>query len=214
MLTLGDIIAFVGGSSVLLAGVTWLLRAALKHSADRDLVQFKSRLETTATTEIERLRSELRVFEAERSKQSALLQEKRANLIDELYKKLIDYLAAAESFSSIVEWSGEPTKEEKAKVLSEKTGEFFNFFVRHRIYFSAALCEKIKHLYDTVRMPTTSYNVWRQAVKNHDSSGGKFFEAWETAAKTIQSDVPPLMLAIEDEFRSLLGVTLPVRHDS
>jgi len=202
-----DIIVWVGGGSAILAGVTWLLREALRHSANRDLVQFKSRLETTATTEIERVRSELRIVEAERGKQTALLQEKRADLIDQLYKRLIDFLAAAETFTAVIEWSGEPTKDEKAKVLSERTDEFFHFFVRHRIYFSAALCEKIQHLYDTVRMSTTSYNVWRRAVKDHDSSDGKFLEAWDKAAQTIQKDVPPLMSAIEEEFRSLLGVT-------
>jgi hypothetical protein len=209
MSNLWDVLAFVGGSSALLTAVAWLLRAALHHSMSRDLVEFKSRIETSATTEIERLRSELRISEAEYGKRSTLLQEKRANLIDELYKKLIDYLAAAESFSSIIEWGGEPTKEEKAGVLAEKSSELFVFFLRHRIYFSAALCDQIQHLYNTVRVPTTQYRVWLAAVRNSDNSGGKFQESWDKAAQTIQKDVPPLMSAIEDEFRALLGVYLP-----
>lgn len=200
------IIAFVGGGSVLLCAVAWLIRTGLKHSMDRDLLEFKSRLETAANVGIERLRSELRVSETERGKQSTLLLERRAGLIDELYKKLIDYLAAAESFSSIVEWAGEPSKEEKAKTLSDQANAFFGFFIRHRIYFSSALCDRIRHLHETVREPMTRLQVWQHAVRDGDLSGGEFHDAWEKAAKTIQKDVPPLMTAIEEEFRSLLGV--------
>ena len=90
--------------------------------------------------------------------------------------------------------------------MAEKSNIFFDFFLRHRIYFSATLCDKIQHLYNTVRVPTTHYRVWLQMVKDSDTSGGKFHEAWEKASETIQKDVPPLMTAIEGEFRALLGV--------
>jgi hypothetical protein len=213
MSVLADVATFVGGSALLLAAFAWLLRTALSHTLQRDLAEFKARLEATATAELERVRSQLRLVEAERSKQSTLLLEKRAAVIDTLYTNLIDYLGAAESFSSLIEWEGEPSKEEKAKVLGEKSEEFFGFFLRHRIYFTAPLCDKIQHLHDTVRVPMLKYRAWLSSVKDGAGSGGKLFEAWEKAAETIRGDIPPLMHAIEAEFRLLLGVTKGPQND-
>jgi hypothetical protein len=143
MFGVGDAIAFVGGAGAILAGITYLLKVALNQAMQRDLVSFKSRLDTEANQTIEMLRSQLRITETTAGKQSIMLLEKRAGLIEELYHKLIDFLRASEGFADIVEWGGNPNKKESAVIWDKAQAALFNFAQINRIYFSADLCEKI-----------------------------------------------------------------------
>ncbi|SRR5258706_6690590 len=204
MATIYDVLTFVGGSAVLLAAAAWLIRAALGHAMNRDLEQFKAGLQTTATLQSEQLRHELRLIATDVEKRSVLLNEKRAQVIAELYKKLVDFLSAAQSFAALTEWGGEPSKEEKAVTLGDKASEFFTYYQYHRIYFSEELGDQLKTLFETVHGPALMLRVW---MNYKDRAADKHFEAWTKASDTIQKDVPPILSAIEREFRVLLGVT-------
>jgi len=94
--TFYDVLGFVGGSGVLLAAVAWLIRAALSHGMARDLEAFKAKLQSASTTEAERLRHELHLVASDVEKRTGLLNEKRAEVIAELYKRLVDFVSAAE----------------------------------------------------------------------------------------------------------------------
>lgn len=206
MSTLSEAVAFVGGSAVLIGAIAWVIRSALSHGLSRDLEAHKARLQSESTLELERLRHELRLLESENVKRSQLLVEKRAELIAELYSKLVDFLGAAESFASPAEWSGEPSKKEKAAALGEKAAAFMDFFQRHRIYFGESICEGLNNLFHTVHGPAIRYRVWLRMVEDGNSPGGKLMDSWDEAWNAIQRDVPPLMKTIETEFRRLLGV--------
>lgn len=118
--TLYDVLGFVGGSGILLAAVAWLIRSALSHAVARDLEAFKANLQTASTMGAERLRHELHLVAADVEKRTGLLNEKRAEVIAELYKRLIDFLSAAESFASYAEWRGEPSKTKRRRSWERK----------------------------------------------------------------------------------------------
>jgi len=136
--TINSVLAFVGGSAVLLAAAAWLIRAVLTHGMNRDLEEFRSRLQSTSELQAEQLRHELRLVAADVEKRSALLNEKRAQVIAELYRRLADFLSSAQSFAAIAEFGGEPPKEEKAIALGEKAADFFTYYQHHRIYSTGA----------------------------------------------------------------------------
>jgi len=206
MNTLYDVLAFVGGSGILLAAAAWLIRSALSHASARDLEAFKSRLQSTSTTEIERLRHELKLIATDLEKRSVLLNEKRADVISELYRRLVDFVSSAESFAAIIEWGGASTKEEKAVILGQAASEFVTYYQYHRIYFSDELCATLKTLFDTVHGPSLHLRMWMNLKDRGGSAPQKYDEAWTKAWETIQKDVPPILAAVEAEFRSLLGV--------
>jgi hypothetical protein len=205
--TFYDVLGFVGGSGVLLAAVAWLIRAALSHGMARDLEAFKTKLESASTTEAERLRHELHLVASDVEKRTGLLNEKRAEVIAELYKRLVDFVSAAESFASYTEWKGEPSKNEKAAQLGEKADAFVTYYQHHRIYFSEGLANSLRDLFETVHRPALAFRMWMKMAERSSAAALKHDEAWDKAWDAIQKGVPPLLTEIEKEFRALLGVT-------
>jgi hypothetical protein len=130
---LEEALKFIGGTAVAIGIVGWLMRSLIKHFLDKDVELFRQSLQSQAAVELEKLKHELRLAAVSYEKQVTLLQEKRASVIAKLYSKLIDFLDAAESLASLVEFSGEPSKTDKAKVLAEKAAEFMGYFARNRI---------------------------------------------------------------------------------
>lgn len=203
--TLAAIFTYFGGSVALLGGIAWIIKSALGHFATRDLESFKAGIANTASFELERLKAELKAVTSAQERRGTLLVEKRAEVVAEIYRRLVDFIAAAESFSSIIEYSGEPNKEEKAKKLGDAAGLYFSYYQYNKIYFSAGLCEKFKVLFDSIHAPTLRLRVWMNMKDSGGDSHMRYTEAWSDAWKAIQSEVPPILAGIEEEFRTLLG---------
>lgn len=206
-MTVQEIIKFLGGTALVLAAVAWLVRSLVAHVLSRDIELFKERLQAQSAVQLERLRHELRLVAAEHEKRIHLLQERRAHTIAELHSKIMDFLAAAESFASLMEYSGEPSKREKARLLDEKAGEFHKYFLRNRIYFSEDVCEKVETLFREVHDSSVGLSIWlAKGEKGAGDYSTQINEAWGEAWRAMKDKVPPLVKAIEAEFRELLGV--------
>ena len=203
---LEDVVKFIGGTFVVSAVLAWLIRSLVTHLLSKDVESYKHTLQSEAATELEKLKHELRLAAAEYEKQVSLLHEKRAAVIAELYSKMIDFLRAAESFVSLAEFEGEPSKPEKAKILGKKAQEFHQYFIHHRIYFTEELCSKVETLVKAVDSPALSYRVWLRVVEERESTSGEYHKAWIEAWEAMKDKVPPLELAVRREFRTLLGV--------
>ena len=182
-----EIIKILGGATILVAAVSWLFRSLTTHLLSKDIEIFRQQL-------------------VENQKRFGTLHEKRANIIEELYSKLIDFLGAAESFSHIAEWQGEPSKEEKAIILGEKAGEFRAYYLKNKIYFNKDICETIDSLFGEVYKKTLIYRVHLAHKKEGVGDSKLFTDAWMDAWKFMQDKSPVLLEAIQTEFRSILGV--------
>lgn len=203
-----EVVKFLGGSALLLAAAAWLIRSLVSYFLSKDIEGFKAQLQSQSAMTLERLRHDLRLIAAQHEKQIQLLQERRVAVIAELYLKLIAFVGAAESFASLAEWAGEPSKEEKAKILGEKAGDFREYFIRHRIYFTDDTCAKVESLWQEVHQASMKFRVRLAYSKSGSNSAVlKLDEAWDNAWNVMKDKAPLLVKAVEDEFRGLLGVT-------
>jgi len=206
-----EIIKFLGGTALVLAAVAWVVRSLVVHLLSKDIESFKEQLQAQSAVQLERLRHELRLVAAEHEKRTHLLQERRAQTIAELYARLVNFLAAAESFASLMEWSGEPSKEEKAILLAQRAGEFREYFLCNRIYFSENVCQKFETLFREVHGSSLRFRIWLAQDEKGAAVATQMHKAWEEAWKVMKDKVPPLVTAIEAEFRELLGVVAGAR---
>ena len=99
-----NIIAFLGGSTILIGAVAWLAKTIVSQGLSKDLAVFKTELQQKSSIEIQKV---------------SVLHSKRAEVIAELYRLLVEYIGAAESYASPVEYGGEDTKDEKSKKLGD-----------------------------------------------------------------------------------------------
>jgi len=183
------LVAF-GGNAALLLVMGFLGRSLMSNALDKDLEKFKGNLQLAST---------------EHEIRFSKLHEKRAEVIAELYKLLVKATWEAESFTSPMEWAGEPDKKEKYNLAMKAIVEYFRFFDLHRIYISPDLCGQLEGFANKLRSPVMKFGIWVRHEHLSDISGEKKDTAWNTAWDSVKNDIPQLRAAIEAEFRLLLG---------
>ena len=203
---------FVGGSAILLAAAAWLIRAWITQGLSRDLANHKAALERASAVEVERLRHELELVSADVTKRTTLLNEKRAEVIAELYKRLVDFMTAADHYVSlgqIVRLTGHDMPKMQGK-LSETSQALAEYYPHHAIYFSEKLSRGLAELYQTTRLALVRAPLQVELDHQDDPAlNEKRDAAWNEAAKTVRESGPKLLRQIEKEFRELLGVKDP-----
>ena len=197
-----ELIKFFGGSALFMAAAAWLIRSLITHRLSKDVEDFKANLQHQGQLEIQEAGHLLRISSLEHEHRVALLHEQRAEVISRLYELLVEFVAAAEGYANLMEYSGEPSKDEKAQILGEKASEFRRYFVTKRIYFPKRICSAIDNLWSEAIGPVSKFSFWRKQAGGDKNASEAWFEAWDVMSKKV----PSLLESIEDEFRSLIGV--------
>jgi len=144
------LIAF-GGNAALLAVLGVIGKSFLDKLIVRDTKQFESDLKAKSDAAIEQLKNELQLKTIEHQIRFSRLHEKRAEVIAELNGFFVEALWEAESFLSLIEWSGEPTKQQKHIAAMHKLTHLYRYFDKHRIYLPPELCISMEKLVIEVR---------------------------------------------------------------
>ena len=184
------IIAFFGGSTIFLAAVAWLIRSLTAHFLDKDAEKHK-----------ETLRAEVA--------RSSRLHEERGVVLRDIYANLVELIDKTHSFVHVAEWSGEPTKDEKRKLVAEALIKFRDHFNKNKIYLSPNLCERIQKFSDNFIGPASKYALYL-TWKKDDSDGElakEFHQSWFSAFDKMEKEVPAALEALENEFRQILGTS-------
>jgi hypothetical protein len=200
----------LGGNAALLAVLGFLAKSLLEKLIARDTARFQSELKATSDAAIEQLKNELQLRTIEHQVRFSRLHEKRATVIAELNAHLAEVLWEAESCLTPMKWAGEPSDAEKHRVAMNKLADFFRFFDKHRIYLPSELCASLQSLVMQVRSHVIHWGVY---VPLNDSSLSEYTRAqkekvWSEGWDSIKNQVPQARMALEDEFRALLGETL------
>ena len=196
---LKELIIALGGSSILLLAVAYLIKSIITHFLSKDIEAYKVKLKA----EVEKsLIEHDTVFRG--------LHSKRAEIIAELYTKLTEAVSATESFLSPIEFGGEPSKEEKYKVAMEKIINFFQFFDKRRIFLNESLCIQIDDFVNKIRKPTIEFLGYLDLPDGSKQKRDVWIKSWTTVSEKA---VPNARKALETEFRKLLGVA-PYQTDN
>lgn len=210
--------AVFGGTVVALGVVGWLIRSLVSQLLAKDIEQFKSKLTAISAIESERARHEFQLT-TERAKHEmqlsaqekniilAELHKRRAAVIAELYGLLTEFRWAAESFTSPMEWSGEPDKREKYALAMNKSAEFFRLYDKNQIYLPHDLCVALEEFLRGMRSKVIGFGVYVSRNENTmtDEALRRKHDAWSDASKYFDEIVPKARNALTREFRILIG---------
>lgn len=126
---------------------------------------------------------------------------KRAEVVEETYKKIIDTHRALESLMAPMQLAGEPTKAEKIKSAVDKGNDFVRYFDIHRIYFDENLEQEIEQLHKKMR---DAFNKFKYATT--EELGKQDIKEWTNAWQEIREETPKLRKEIEKKFRNIIGI--------
>ncbi|MBC7755382.1 MAG: hypothetical protein H7Z20_01830 [Bdellovibrio sp.] len=198
--------AAVLGNAIVLAVLGWLGKSLLEKLIQRDSKQFEIELKAKVDTTLEQFKNELQLRSIEHQIKLSRLHERRATVIAELNALLAEVMWEAESFLSLMEFAGEPSKQEKHQATMNKLTEFFRYFDKNRIYLPQKLCETTEKIVLEVRQHVIKFGVylhWEDAALM-DHTRKEKNDAWIGGWNAIKNQIPAVRVELENEFLLLL----------
>lgn len=123
---------------------------------------------------------------------------------------MVDAFQDAAAFLSPAEFKGGPTKDDLRNKLGESLSGFLEYYRHHKIFFSSEVVASIDALVKSVHRPSLGFSIYLTATKDNDLAKGKMVDAWIKASDDFDELAAPALEAVEDQFRTLLGVTQPI----
>ena len=190
---------FVGATAVVVI-VAYLGRIFLRHILTAELEAYKQQLQMEGVMAMERVRSESRRGSADRDQRSAKLQDKQAEVMAELYKRMVVLRNAVTKITSPhpADAASQPGKVDAVVSAGEQLADYFD---QHRIFLDEGLCRKLQGLQAAFfdAWVKHSFAVAKDQYVRQGKGGSS--DTW----KKLSEEVPTLLQDIEQDFRSLLG---------
>jgi hypothetical protein len=162
-----------------------------------------------ASKRIEEFKANLRSAAFERETRFAKFHERQAEVIAELYKRLVQIQSGLRSYAHAIDSDVlNYTKRGRDKAAEELIGAFWDYCQEHRLYLTKRLGERIEEFH---RQSMLAYiNLSSADISQELASGDKFhqeeyIQELVEASRILADEISPVRDDIEQEFRKLLG---------
>lgn len=132
--------------------------------------------------------------------------ERRAEIVAELYSKLVELKKSASDFVRRYNSVDERSKKQYLEKLWCAVDALDAHFDRHRIYFEQAICTSIDSFRETLSRASSALAVFVHDAKNLEVSDGQVLEEWEKANVILEREVPAIISSLDASFRRLLDI--------
>jgi len=182
-----EIIKFLITSGLMTAALVYIAKHLIDLLFSRSAEKFKHDLQREAEKDAIRFKG---------------LHAKRANIIDDIYKKLVETYT---SFSSLMNpWQaiGELPEDAKRKIAMAHFNDFSNHFQLNKIYFTKDTADKIEGFILELRR---LWNEFHTPKYNEHGTQYRDVDAWSKVWDYTREEIPKLREQIEKDFRDILG---------
>jgi len=178
-------------------------KAQVMASLNTEIETHKARLQIDNTTAIERLKADLQIATSEHQVRFARLHEKVAKSVAGMHLRLTNLAIAVGRYTAVFETPSMGSKVERRKAIADALKNFDDYFKTRKLYVSKELAQRIKALVDRL------YGLTVDFMHGVEKGGDESFpdrDTWTKVDNAMRNEAKPLLEALEDEFRSLLGV--------
>lgn len=224
-------LAITNGAYVLIVGIAlFLIKSMIKFYLDQDTEKYKSelnkQLEQTKTEltrenfalthdldqKMETYKSNLEVLKQEYQIQFSHLHLERANVIKDLYEKLVELHSATVIFTRTMHGvvnDAEKEAEDRINRVSQAFHDFKNFYIPKKLYFSKTVVAQLDEIMVEYWSKADDFARTQQLFKSRSLSKEAYehsLKELNTISDVVAKEFPAMIEQIEDEFRNILGV--------
>jgi len=183
--------------AIVLGVLGYVARKVIEHWLSRRLDQHKSDLGHASAMALETLRHELRIAEAQRSR----LLARQASIVAGVFARLERLHEALRRLSAPILHKGEGGAEPLKDAAVDRFNEFTTYYYERSIWLDLATCDLLNELAELLKKLLTEmdYNL-------EENGQVKDRARWIETYKRLQEDVPVARLALDTQFRALLGL--------
>lgn len=166
--------------------IAWLIRKLFESSLQRDLERFKSELE-------------LKRFEHQT--RFSLIQQKRAEVLSNLYNRLARAKSLLGDLVAIFQPGGQLLPEKKKKA-ADSFNDASSYFFEHRIFLNKTAAIQLEEVLSAMREAFVAFDTSQlENVEYRPDSTGLWMESYNN----VRDKISPLLSELEMEFRKTLG---------
>lgn len=177
----------LGIATIFSGALVLIVRKLIEQFFSKDLEKFKADLEK----EIIKHKTKFETLHTE-----------RANVIKEVYKRIVKTQRAFESLIKPLQLAGEPSEEEKTKLLTEEFNALANYYTENRLFFNEELAQEVDKLLKKF------LDIWHQwgYARNLRQMNEPNVKEWGKAWDQVKDEIPPIKRTIENKFRDIIGI--------
>jgi hypothetical protein len=200
METVSHVVTILGGTGIAVAALAWLSKSLLTHFMTKDIEGHKAGLTAQNALELEKLRAEFARQAFEHEVQFRRVDEKVAEHLNEVYKRLHRFFETVHSFVQPLEWSNAPPKEEKFKLARVASEAFWEYLLANRVYIPPRLYSRVHGLANKLVDIASDFQRGLQGERENEHY---WTEAWDS----VNGGANPLFSALVGEIQKRLGIT-------
>lgn len=202
-----SVVTSIGGSAAFFSAAAWFAKKVVTEQLARSTEAFKAEVKAQAEMEVEKLKNSLQMAATEHRVMFSRLHERRAEVIEETYKRLSKLFSSAQQFVLTSENNPANTghKMESARLRHELI-EYSSFIQQNRIYLPTAVCELLFDHLHKVSQAVHIAGAYGGRVHSNPFLHERSMEAFTKAYEAFNSDIPKAQELLEAEFRKMLGV--------
>jgi len=195
----------LGGNAEFLVVVAFLGRKLIAHWLDKDLDSFKQRIAQAGSLELEKTRAALQIATNEHSIILAKLQEKRAEVVGDIYDHIASGVQALESYLRPLQLVGEANRDAKAALARGSLIAALEFYDRKQIWLTVECARVAGKFMEELRETFNTYDIFRQsAVGGDEKAKREENKQWMAAWDRITKEVAETRRELELEMRKLI----------
>lgn len=196
-----------GISAALVAGIlAYLSRSVLGHWFSKAAWAFQADLKARYDREIEQFRSQLQLSTIEHEVRFRSIHEQQARVLARTYARLYEFHKAVASYISVFGHSGEPTKEEQLRIVTDAHEKFVKSFYPCKIFFPKKSGQQVEAVSDKFVEIVNKFSLGQRLEKAGHRPEPTKEHYWLSALDVLKEEIPPLLDRLEDDFQGVLGV--------
>jgi phage host-nuclease inhibitor protein Gam len=182
--------------------LTWYFKKRIEHRYELKLNEHEANLKRDYDIQIANLNAQLQIAHVRFSQ----IFSKQADTIAQIYQNLLPLLDATEDYTALIQSS--ETKEINAKLatLNQASNTFFLFYRPNKIYLPRSTAQKLTAFLDTIVSIIRKHTMLESMTSLHSQFTGKNTERYGREIDELKASVTPLLLDLESDFQTVLGV--------
>ncbi len=206
---MNELVEVLGVAGILVAALAWLTRTLLTHWMDKEVEKHRAALQAENAAATERLRSELRRQSLEHEVKYRRNDDRIAERLDQVYRRLQRFYECAHAYVNVVGYSDDPPKEAQLEESRKASKRFWDYFIAQRLYIPPALFKATRAFAD--KLKDVVDDVTKNLRRQRDGMPAADADFWSKAFSEIDKEQGPLFSSLVEEFQRRLGVFDSVR---
>ena len=196
-----EVVQAVASNTLAIAIVAYLFRSIIKHWLDKDINNFKNRIELNAQQTISKYQSELEKERIRLQIQYGGIFEKQAEAVLELYRLLVNYERAV---TSTIHGS---RNKETFDLLIESLNQMTNYFDLNQVLFPGEIEEKFENFRNKGYFAATDYWRYERRVERGNLTQTQIDEVFSKQDEAMEQlkELPDLKRELMSLFGKIIG---------